>query len=666
MQLTANQLTWQRVLGFESRPLRQFYCMKWPQVCVHKIFSISFLILLGLVIYSNTFYTPFQFDDDGAIVNNPLIRDIHNVSGSMGRNARVVGVYTFAINYYLHKLDVFGYHAGNFLIHIITALLVWCFMCLLLSVPCLKHKKIIRHKTTVGFLTALLFLSHPVQTQAVTYLAQRFASLATLFYVLSLCFYIKGRLVFSKKLLAVFCFLLSAIAAIAGMYTKGIVMTLPLVIILMEVMFLSKGEEGKIKLPKFWGIYVIFILSLMLIVPRIFSFGVFSFHSSMPSESHLNDIITSNKYFLTQFRVATVFIRLLFFPFGQNLDYDFPLSQSLFEFSTLGAVLFIMSVIFLAIKIRSKYPLISFGIFWFFLTFSVQFIPRANIIAEHKLYLLSIGFCIALCVGIYEIAKNIKEFKVVVSVIIIIFSFLTFQRNKVWKDEITLWQDVVKGSPNKPRGLLNLGKAYADYGQPQLALKYYDEVIKVDSRDFKAYNNKGNVYYRAKQFSLALKNYNEALAINKEYLQGYINRAVLYTALKKYALALIDYKKAFKIRPAYNLLHFNWANTYARMKEYDLAIEHYTRAIRQKMEYSEVFRNRGNAYKLKGKYDLAIADYDKAIEMEPRVGIAYFHRSLAYQAKGNIDQAIKDALYSKTQGYSLDDRYLKILQSQNK
>jgi len=640
--------------------------MKSPQAFIQKILPIGIIVLLGLAIYSNTFHTPFQFDDDGAIVNNPLIRDIHEVRGTMGRNGRIVGIYTFAINYHLHKLNVFGYHVGNFLIHIITTILVWWLTYLLLSVPCLKRKKIIRHKATVGLLTALLFLSHPVQTQAVTYLAQRFASLATLFYVLSLCFYLKGRLIFSNKFLMVSCFLVSAMAAITGMYTKGIVMTLPLVIILIEVMFLSKAEGGKVKLPKFWGIYLICILSFILIVPRIFSFGFFPLHSSIPSESHLNDIITFDKYFLTQFRVAAVFIRLLFFPFNQNLDYDFPLSQSFFEFSTIGAILFVMSLVFLAVKIRSKYPFISFGIFWFFLTFSVQFVPRANIIAEHKLYLLSIGFCIALCVGIYELAKNFKEFKVVISVIIIMLSFLTFQRNKVWKNEITLWQDVVKGSPNKPRGLLNLGKAYADYGQPHLALKYYDEAIKSDPKDFKAYNNKGNVYYRSKQFALALENYDKALAINKKYFEGYVNRGILYTSLRKHAMALLDYKKARNLRGNHNLANFSWANTFARMEEYDLAIKHYTKAIEGKMELSEVFRNRGNAYKLKGKYDSAIADYNKAIEMDPQLGISYFHRSLAYQAKGDTDQAIKDALYSRKKGYPIDDRYLKMLYNQSK
>ena len=492
-----------------------------------KIFPIFIIFLLGLSIYSNTFQTPFQFDDEGAIVNNPLIRNIHHVSGSMGRNARIVGLYTFAINYYLHKLDVFGYHVGNFLIHMMTTLLVWWFGYLLLSVPYLKHKKFVRYKSIIGFFTALVFLTHPIQTQTVTYLAQRFASLAALFYLLSLCCYMKGRLSIDKKIVSIIYFLSAMICAAAGMYTKNVVMTLPLVIILIEIMFLSKGEDGKRRLPKFWKIYLIIILSFLAIVPRIFSFNIASIlFNPIPSESHLNDIITFDKYFLTQFRVAVVFLRLLFFPFNQNLDYDFPLSQSIFEWTTVGSIIFMIGFLFSAIKIRLKYPLIAFGMFWFLITFSMQFIPRANIIAEHKLYLISVGFCVALTVGIFKLAHNVKEFKYVMTTIVIILSVMTFQRNKVWKNEITLWQNVVQGSPQKPRGFLNLGKAYSDYGQLSLAMQYYDKAIALDSQNFKAFNNKGNIYYRMKNTELALQNYNKALDINREYLQGYINRAV--------------------------------------------------------------------------------------------------------------------------------------------
>lgn len=617
-----------------------------------------FLFLLALLIYSNTFNTPFQFDDIGSIVNNHLIRDIHNVGGAMARNARVVAAYTFALNYHFHKLDVVGYHVVNFSIHILTAFLVWWFSFLILSTPKFKTHPIIKNKEWISFLAALIFVTHPVQTQAVTYLTQRFASLATLFYIATLCLYFHTRMSNARPRLKIFGFICAAVCAVLGMYTKAVVITLPLMIILIEGLFFTQKFRWK---------YLILIVPFGLIVPYIFSFNIPNlFSDTLISESHHGDIITFGRYFLTQFRVALVLMRLLFIPLGQNLDYDFPLTQSILEFSAIGSIIVILGILITAFYMLKKNILITFGILWFFVIFSINLIPRANIIAEHKLYLISIGFCLALATAIFTFIQNKEKRILTITGIILTLSFLTFQRNKIWKNEITLWQDVVKKSPNKPRAHLNLGQAYLRYGKNQRALEEFMNTLMLDPSNIKTYNSLGTFYYKRQNFDEALKQFNTALRLDPKYADAYINRANLYSSQKKFDLALADFDKAKKLKGGYTMLYANRGSLYGQMGKYDLAIKDYSRAIGLHMEYPELFRNRGNAYKMTKQYALAIADYNKSIQLDPTIGITYFHRSLAYHANGNLNFAIRDIVLAKKNGYTVNSRYIKMIYEQQK
>ena len=120
--------------------------------------------------------------------------------------------------------------------------------------------------------------------------------------------------------------------------------------------------------------------------------------------------LSRTDYLLTQFNVITTYIRLLFFPVNQNLDYDYPISRTLFEFPTLLSFLFLTSVVAFGGWMFKKSRLISFGIFWFFITLSVEssIIPIRDVIFEHRVYLPSVGFVIFLTVAIYQMMEQIK------------------------------------------------------------------------------------------------------------------------------------------------------------------------------------------------------------------------------------------------------------------
>ena len=168
------------------------------------------------------------------------------------------------------------------------------------------------------------------------------------------------------------------------------------------------------------------------------------------------------EYFLTQFRVILTYIRLFILPYNQNLDYDYSVSTSFFQIKTFFSFLALLGILLSGVLLFKKYRLISFGIFWFFLTLSVEssIIPISqNVIFEHRTYLPSFGFFLALTGAFYYFFRE-KYLKIAVIIILMIAAVntvLTYQRNKIWKTEYTLWNDCVKKSPDKARANNNFG-----------------------------------------------------------------------------------------------------------------------------------------------------------------------------------------------------------------
>lgn len=365
------------------------------------------LFLLGTVIYSNILHAPFIFDEYSSIVNNESIRSIAESLKNISSN-RYLTLLSFALNYAVSGLKPFGYHLINNLIHIINALLVYYLVINTFKTPFFRGKEDDIHPSRyfIAFSSAFIFVAHPIQTQAVTYVVQRSTSMATMFYLLSLVMYIEARLIawsqgsrvnsqesrgksFNLKFLIFY--LISFISAIFAMKSKEIALTLPVIVVLYEFCFLSATSNSKLRTPnrkKF--LYLFPILLTILIIP--FSM----LHINGPGESIVQDIdvqsretlnISRTDYLLTQFRVGITYLRLLIFPANQNFDYDYPFYHSFFNPEVLISFFVLLVVFCFGIYLlhRSRFRnldsqslssssritnpllrLIAFGILWFF------------------------------------------------------------------------------------------------------------------------------------------------------------------------------------------------------------------------------------------------------------------------------------------------------------
>ncbi|RPI38378.1 MAG: tetratricopeptide repeat protein [Nitrospiraceae bacterium] len=588
------------------------------------IFSLLLIAVVCLLCYSNTFSVPFQFDDPPNISEMPFVRDIgvffDQLWGGPGSAfvMRIVGFFTFAVNYRIHGDAVAGYHVVNLLIHILNGFLVYFLVLLTFrtayfvsqgsavsSNPPLSPLKLrgdeggLFSSRFIPLAAALLFVSHPIQTQAVTYIVQRFTSLATLFYLLSLVMYIKWRLssvgAGLPRPYSFIYYLLSLISAVLAMKTKEIAFTLPLVISLYEFMFFSGILKKRI-------LYLVPLLLTMLIIPLSLM------GSAKPLGEIIGDVseatrvqtdISRWEYLFTQVRVIVTYIRLLFFPVNQNLDYDYPVYLSFFDPNVILSFLFLMSIfgigVYLLYKSRQKaggegqegknrgregvspvafhllpiacYRLISFGIFWFFITLSIEssVIPITDVIFEHRLYLPSIGFFIAVT-GVFSMVRQRKKGKTEwaskavaggLIAAVVLLSGVTYARNTVWRSEVSLWEDVVKKSPSKLRVHSNLGRAYNKHGRLEEAEREYQTALRIDPNDYQLHNNLGVVYKGQGRLKDAIREYQNALRLKPDDALGYYNLGNIFREQGDFEEAIQQYQTAIRLEPDIAIIHNN-------------------------------------------------------------------------------------------------------------
>ncbi len=583
------------------------------------------IIILGSFIYSNTFSNSFQFDDKSSIIENPSIRKVADLKEIWSSNpTRFVSYYSLALNYHFGKLNPWGYHLVNLWIHILTSILVFLLIKKLLSTPYFKGKLNQADSNIISLSTALLFVSHPLATQSVSYIIQRTASLMALFYLTSIYFYLKARLNPSHSGTRNLAYLSSFIFAILAFLTKENSFSLPVTILLVELLFIRLTIlDANFKSTK---IILSFIGATIIFIILVSTFGT-SIFKTIPPDSH-NDYrtISSFDYLCTQFSVIVKYIQLLILPLNLNLDYDYKLAHEFFEPRTILSFLFLCTIVASAIYHFNKQRLVSFGIFWFFITLFIEssIKPISDLIFEHRTYLPSIGYFLVLSYLLYSLIWNTNRiiFYTVILSLILVNSFLTFQRNKVWKDEQTLWNDVIQKSPNKARGYFNLALQASKNSDNEKALEFYNKVIKLQALHEEAYNNRALILTELNRDEEALADYNKLIELYPKSATSYNGRASYYVSNKRFSEALQDVNKSLEIKPIW-----------------------------------EAFNNRGMISVENGKLAEGISDFNKSIQLNPNNSLAYYSLGIAYEGLNDKPSAFK--FYSKA--IALKENYIEAI-----
>jgi len=616
-----------------------------------KTIHLAIIAVLGVIIYANTLQVPFYFDDYTNIINIPLVKNLAHftdfTSVDQGVGRRYIGYLTFALNYRFHGLDVTGYHLVNIAIHIVASLLVYRLVSLTFRTPHLSEG-LDRDaaEARAGFpalLAALLFVAHPLQTQAVTYIVQRFASLAAMLYLLSLTCYIRARLIRNepgKRAVTAVAWLAAAlVSALMAMMTKETAFTLPIVILLYEVLFFT----GRLKRKLLAIACAVPLLAGSVVTLWAVSSGrpVMEFIGYLDKATRLQTEMSRLDYLATQCRVIVTYLRLVLLPLGQRLEYDYPvyhtfLTSPVYLSAALLCALLAAAVYCLYLSRRpdnahdnraALLRVIAFGIFWFFITNTIEssMIPIVDVIFEHRMYLPSAGLfmAIAAAVSLAGEAGSVipgwpgTKILLVVSGAVLLLAGMTVARNHVWRDEVTLWEDNAEKSLEKGRILLHLGTAYERRGDLVNAELAYREASELSPDQPFSALDLGRIYLLQGKLDDAVKQFRNALAIDPTLAEAHNNIGKIYELKKQDAEALKEYLQAVKLKPYLAETHTNIGDLYARQKRHAEALQEYDKAIASAPEYEQAYINRGKALAATGRNGEARTDFQRALQINP-------------------------------------------------
>lgn len=540
-------------------------------------FLVAILILSS---YSNSLFAPFTLDDIHSFVVEPKVLDFtFSIPGVIALAqtkfglARFLPMLTFALDVKMGSGSLLAFHVTNIEIHFLATMALIFMLRGLFLLYGVKVERFLTNKgpslSVIAVCIAGIWSLNPVQTNAVTYIVQRMTSVATMFYFLSFGCYLRGRILQIKReggINIVAWFISCLFFWICSMMSKQISATLPVMLILVEWFFVEDSA-----LFIFIKKHKIAIGSVFLVLVVVFFYKIFPVMVKGYDHRHF----TLSQRLLTELRivVAYIFLLLMPLPIFLTLEHDPSLSTSIFSPpTTFLSLLFIGVILGVSWKIRKKYPLITFGLTWFFINLLIEstFIPL-ELMFEHRLYLPSAGFYLSCFMIIYELScylgrrKYCAQYtKIIFAIMVILLSslsLLTYYRNMTWQDSVTLYRDCLRKAPNKPRVHGNLAKALAEKGEYEESLSEGEKALALGREGYEVY------WVAASNIIAALSGMGDN--------EGAISRAKVF----------MDDAQPWALNKSFSLFLCYLGNIYVQEENYQLAIENYVKGLKFCFDY---------------------------------------------------------------------------------
>ena len=620
--------------------------------------KLVLVAVIGLA-YGNTFLNAFHFDDIPSILEKPWIRGLDKIPQFLfSFFQRPLVILSFNINYAFSEFSVWSYHLFNIIFHVLATLLVYQLAHRVLDY--LKEFSPQKGFAFFPFYVAMIFALHPLNTQSVTYISSRSSLLVTVFYLGSLILFFKGFKTWKETRRKGWGhFLGSGICFLLGGFSKETIVTLPAMLFLFHFYFISRET------PKAWiatNAKWIFLLAIPLLAfvgyKQLAAGGLLSASSAY---------LQPGTWFLTQTSVVPFeYFRKMLFPFNMNIDIDFPiLSDWLQSESWLGMVVLGLFIIFW-VRISSHSSetdsleagrrCVGFGMAWILLTLlpTSSFIPLLDVAVEHRTYLPVVGFVFMFAGGFGCVRTWCKEVsprfsfpatKLVNScavLILLCFSIGVIIRNGDWKDEVTLWTDAKKKSPNLVRPYNNVGEAYDKLGKYDEAIVEFEGALKIEPNYFFGLNNLGNIYGKQRKLPQAIGYFQRALEQKPDYSPAHYNLARAFHLTGKRQEAAESYRKAIKSNPYFEQAFYNLAYLAMELSLFDEAIQNFKKFLAMQPNHSKAHFGLGNGLMMKGHLDLALAEYRKSAQLDPQFAFPYLNMANIQMQTKNIPAAIEN------------------------
>jgi protein O-mannosyl-transferase len=606
------------------------YLLRLPRLPL----AATILLLATIAAFANSLHIPFYYDDIPAIRDNPTIRALWPLDRALSPpsengvtvNGRPLLNFSFALNYALGGNDVRGYHAVNIAIHFIAGLLLFLLVTQVLGLPCIpEHLR--RRAWLLGVTIATLWLVHPLQTEAVTYIVQRAESLAGLFFLLSVYCFVRGADSSSR-----IWFWLCLLSCLLGMATKEVAAMVPLVVLLLDRAYISGGFVAAWRRHRF--VYMGFSLAWVFMAILILAAG------QRGGTAGFGLGVSPWSYALTQCFALGRYLWLSAFPSTLVFDYGSKIQMSLPAVLPQGIL--IVGLLVVTVWALVRYPKIGFLSAWFFVILapSSSFLPIVTEpVAEHRMYLPLVAPVALFVVGMATVFSRWTW--LIGTGLALALGFSTIARNGDYRDELAFWLDNVAKRPSSERAHNNVGEVLFRRKDHAGAIAQFREAVRYVPRYFDALNNLGNALTQSGRPDEALTYLAQALALKRRYAPTRKNIGDAFYSQHKLTEAVDEYLTALAIDSNQEEAHNNLGVALVDLGRVQEAIGHYEIALRLKPNYADAHYNFANALRLVGRTQEAEAHYDKALQINPDNPEAHSNLGGLLFAQGKVRDAIK-------------------------
>jgi len=602
-----------------------------------KFFFI--LILSIIIVYGQSVHFAFvNYDDDELIYHNEAFLSqwqnigtgftSHAFIGAGGESIyyRPILVASFIVDYHIWKLDPFGYHLTNLLLHIITTLMVFLLL-----------RKLFLNDL-VALFGSLIFTLHPIQTESVGWIAGRNDILLGLFIVSMMFFYISGR---RRSGPGKSDFILSLIFFMMAIFTKEsavfYLLLLPTYDILLHSTPDLKDKFFSVLSLKRYLPFISIVAGYFIIRWHIFGTLIGAermYGADKPfSEriAHIPGIIAAH----FQFIIA---------PF--NLSVTHPLADVgwLRQPWYSAACIIVCLYGFFIWKLYKKNRTFCFGFLWF----GVGLLPVLNIvpmpkpILEHRLYVPMLGAAIAIAYGIYRLNVRYLQYNhkiILLSVLSIVFALISYLRLPVWQNSIALFSDTVEKAPKDLHANYTLALAYYDAEKYPETISALEKYLDLAPGDLRAYRRLRETYYVIGQKQHVAAISKKMIELDPRTPLRYIEAGVIYEELNLPDSALLFYSQALSLDSSNAELYFRLGINEARLSQSGQAEQYYLKAIELHPGYTDAYIQLSTLYLQEKKHAFAINILERGLQfVQPSKNYLLILFNI-YQLSGSVEKA---------------------------
>jgi protein O-mannosyl-transferase len=565
----------------------------------------ALLVAATLIVYADALSNGFVWDDETLVVKNPGIKSLAGVPQLFASDLfpfpivshyyRPLQSVTYAIDYAVHGLAPFGYHLTSIVLHAATAVVLYRLGTLLLGAA------------RPALVAALLFAVHPIHTEAVTYVAGRSDPLSGLFGLGALLLAAQRR-----RLASLVAFALALLSREASM------VLVPLVVLVDATLARRRGEPRSGRALALVAAPYLGVLAAYLAVRSAVVGG--------------GSVTTQLALVPTHLRLATLpevvlrYLAVLLVPIDLHMERFVPAATSLAEPRVLAATAVVAALVVAAIRLRGRAWPLAFGLAWFALALVpyANVVPLATFMAEHWLYLPSVGLFLAAGWAIDGLATTQARAAVAVAVAaaaVVAYGGVTMRRNLDWRDDVSIFAATVPLAPQSARALTGLASAHHDRGETDQAIAEYERAVALTTTDHDtlavAHGNLGNIYYARQRYDDAKRELEQAIEANPVYLPAYNALAATFVALGQAGEAQATLERALTIDPRSAFTQNNLGYFAAVAGDNETARAAFERAIELDPDFADPHNNLGSLYLRMGDLDAAEREYRRALTLDP-------------------------------------------------